>query len=166
MSKIGRISLQILAVTAFSAVLALIVNGLREEGLSLVVPFPPEYRCPSRMAEGVGTGIKDALQSFAKGEILFVDARPREAFEKGHIRGAISVPYSFVEALPQEAVDRIKGHTTVIVYCNSKDAERSRLMAGELSESGVKGVSYLEGGFLEWVKGGGSYSGQAPRAYE
>jgi rhodanese-related sulfurtransferase len=166
MSKIARISLQIMVVTAFSAVLGLIVNDLREEGLSLVMPFPPEYRCPSRMAEGVGTGIKDALQAFGRSDVLFVDARPAEAFQKGHIQGAISIPYSFLEVVPQEAVERIKHHRRIIIYCNSKSGERSKLMAGELSESGLKGVTYLQGGFLDWVKGGGRYSGQAPQTYE
>ena len=166
MNKSGRIILQIAVVTAFSATLALIVNGVREEGLSLVAPFPPEYRCPSRMEEGIGTGTKDALRAFASGEVLFVDARTSEAFEKGHIWGAISAPYSFLEAVPQEAVEQIKHHKKIIVYCNSKGSERSKHMAGELSESGLKGVSYLQGGFLEWVKGGGRYTGQAPHGYE
>jgi rhodanese-related sulfurtransferase len=166
MNKVGRFILQIVVVTTFSAALALIVNGARREGLSLVMPFPPEYRCPSRIVEGVGMGIKDALQAFARGDVLFVDARISEAFEKGHIWGAISVPYSFLEVVPQEAVDQIKRYKKIIVYCNSKGAERSKLMAGELSESGLKGVSYLQGGFLGWVRGGGRYSGQAPHGYE
>jgi rhodanese-related sulfurtransferase len=166
MNKVGRIILQIAAVTTFSAALALTVNGVRREGLPLVMPFPPESLCPSRTAKGVGTGIKEALQAFARGEVLFVDARTSEAFGKGHILGAISVPYSFLEPVPQEAIERIKRHKKVIVYCNSKDAERSKLMAGELSESGVKGASYLEGGFWGWVRGGGRYSGQAPDGYE
>jgi rhodanese-related sulfurtransferase len=166
MNKVVKIILQIAAVTSFSAALALAVNGIRKEGLPLVMPFPPESRCPSRTAEGVGTGVKDALQALAREEVLFVDARTSEAFGKGHIWGAISVPYSFLEPVPQEAIERIKRHKKVIVYGNSRSAERSKLMAGELSESGVKGASYLEGGFWGWVKGGGRYSGKAPAGYE
>jgi rhodanese-related sulfurtransferase len=60
----------------------------------------------------------------------------------------------------------LKRFRTVIIYCNTKDSENSSLMAGELSEEGVEGVAYLEGGFLEWVREEGKYTGQRPEHYE
>lgn len=38
------------------------------------------------------TDIEEAKASFDRGEALFVDLRSREAYERSHIPGAISVP--------------------------------------------------------------------------
>jgi rhodanese-related sulfurtransferase len=160
--------MQALIVLMFSVGLALAVNTLRSQGLALVVPFPPEYQCQSRASAGHPLKVAQALKSYMPGkeEAVFVDARPPELFEIGHIKGAIDVPYSFIESTPKEIIDRLKRFRTVIIYCNSNDSEKSKLMAGELSQAGVDGVFYLEGGFLEWVKEGGEYTGQRPEQYE
>lgn len=100
------------------------------------------------------------------GKTLFVDARSETSFDRGHIEGALSLPYSFLDPVPADVVARLRKAGGIIVYCNTKHAERSRLMAGELSDAGLKGVSYLEGGFLEWVKARGPYTGQNPEDYE
>jgi rhodanese-related sulfurtransferase len=160
--------MQALIVLMFSVGLAFAVNALRSQGLALVVPFPPEYQCPSLSSAGHPLKVAQALKSNSPGkeDAVFVDARPRELFEIGHIEGAIDIPYSFIEPTPKEIIHRLKRFRTVIIYCNSKDSEKSKLMAGELSQAGVEGVFYLEGGFLEWVKEGGKYTGQKPEQYE
>jgi rhodanese-related sulfurtransferase len=166
MKKAGKTILQITCVIAFSTVLALIVNGIRVEKLPLVAPFPPEYQCPSQMTEGLAVQVEEALSRHGREQILFVDARSGESFDRGHIEGAVSVPYSFLDPVPADAVALLRKSRDIIVYCNTRHAERSRLMAGELSDAGLKGVYYLEGGFLEWVNAQGSYTGQKPEDYE
>jgi rhodanese-related sulfurtransferase len=160
--------MQALIVLMFSAGLAFAVNALRPKGLPLVVSFPPEYQCPSLVQPGRSLKVAQALKSNIPGQrnVVFVDARPRELFEIGHIEGAIDVPYSFVESTPKEIIHRLKRFRMVIVYSNTKDSEESKLMAGELSQAGVEGVFYLEGGFLEWVREGGKYTGRKPEQYE
>lgn len=101
-----------------------------------------------------------------KRDTIFVDARSEEEFVKGHIEKAVNIPYLFVEPVPGEAIATLRKYERVIVYCNTESAELSRIMAGELSYTGVKGAAYLEGGFLEWVRGGGKYTGQRPDGYE
>lgn len=166
MNQGPRIILQIAAVIALSIVLALIVNGMRPERLPLVMPFPPQYECPSRITVGLAIKAEEALSRSGRGQILFVDARAREVFEKGHIEGAINLPYSFLDPVPVEALASLRNSGEVVVYCNSSHLERSRLMAGELADAGLKSVFYLEGGFLGWVKAQGSYTGEKPENYE
>jgi rhodanese-related sulfurtransferase len=164
----AKTCIQALIVLMFSAGLAFAVNALRSQGLPLVMPFPPEYQCPSLAHAGRPLKVAQALKSNIPGQedTVFVDARPHELFEIGHIRGAINVPYSFIEPTPKEIISRLKRFRTIIIYCNTKDSEESELMAGELSQAGVEGVFYLEGGFLEWVREGGKYTGQRPEQYE
>ena len=166
MKKVRNMILQIVALIVFSTALAFIVNGFRTEGLPLVMPFAPEYQCPSRMTEGLAIEIEEALAQHGRGRALFVDARARESFEQGHIEGAINLPYSFLNPVPAAAVAGLRRSGHIIVYCNTRHDERSRLMAGELSDGGLKNVTYLEGGFLGWVKAQGSYTGQKPQEYE
>jgi rhodanese-related sulfurtransferase len=107
-----------------------------------------------------------ALTMFGRGDVVFVDARPSQAFEKGHIEKARNIPYSFIDRLGKETVRELKRYKSVIIYCNRKDAQVSMTMAGELAEEGVAGATYLEGGFLEWVKAGGKYDGERPIQYD
>lgn len=167
MKESGRIFAQIVVLIACSVALALLVNGVRKEDrLPLVMPFAPEHRCAAKMAEGRAIPVEEALGQYGREGAVFVDARSREAYEKGHIMNAISLPYSFLEAVPRETVDRLRKDGIIIVYCNSESVERSKLMAGELSEAGLKEVSYLLGGFLGWVRAGGPYAGHKPEGYE
>lgn len=166
MSSILLLSSQVLTVLVVAAVLGLVTNSARKDGLPLVAPFPPEYLC--RSASGAATPIETAAAKavFGRRGTIFVDARTREEFDRGHIEGALSVPYLFVEPVASSAVSSLKGYDRVIVYCNTKDAELSRLMAGELSQAGVKEVFYLAKGFRGWAEAGGKHTGEMPLGYE
>ena len=161
-----KISGQALCVIMVSTALAFAVNALRPLPLSLVMPFPPEYRCSTTPQSGLPMRVELALTMFGRGDVVFVDARPSQAFEKGHIEKARNLPYSFIDPVGGETVRELKRYKSVIIYCNRKDAQVSMTMAGELSEEGVAGATYLEGGFLEWVKAGGKYDGGRPIQYD
>jgi len=161
-----KISAQALCVIMVSTALAFAVNALRPLPLSLVMPFPPEYRCSTTPQSGLPMRVELALTMFGRGDVVFVDARPSQAFEKGHIEKARHIPYSFIDPVGEETVRELKRYKSVIIYCNRKDAQVSITMAGELSEEGVAGANYLEGGFLEWVKAGGEYVGERPMQYD
>lgn len=166
MSGYPLLFLQIFAVLLVATALALFSNSTREDGLPLIVPFPPEYRCRSAAGAAVPIETTAALRLFGRAGTLFVDSRTREEFAQGHIEGAVNVPHLFVEPLPASAVSSLRGHDRVVVYCNTEEAEVSRLMAAELSEAGIKGVFYLLGGLRGWAEAGGRVAGQAPKRYE
>ena len=166
MSDSIKITAQALCVIIVSTALSFAVNALRPQPLSLVMHFPPEYRCSALPQSGLPVRVNLALSMFGRGDVAFVDARPSIAFKKGHIEHARNIPYSFIDPIREEDIRELKSYRTVIVYCNSRDAQVSMVMAGELSQEGVAGVAYLEGGFLEWVKAGGKYNGERPDQYD
>jgi len=161
-----KISGQALCVILVSTALAFAVNALRPLPLSLVMPFPPEYRCSTMPRSGLAIKVELAMAMFGRGDVVFVDARPSQAFEKGHIEKARNIPYSFIDPVGEETLRELKRYKAVIVYCNRKDAQVSMSMAGELSEDGVAGVTYLEGGFLGWTNAGGKHTGERPIQYD
>ncbi|XP_038978826.1 rhodanese-like domain-containing protein 17 isoform X1 [Phoenix dactylifera] len=89
----------------------------------------------------------------------YLDVRMREDFEKGHVEGAINVPfYSSVtpqgkEKNPQfiEHVSSIYGKDDhFIVGCRS--GVRSKLATLDLLNSGFKNVKNMQRGYLSWVE--------------
>jgi rhodanese-related sulfurtransferase len=166
MNEFKKIALQIAAVLILSASLAFITNAARDARLPLVTPFPPTYQCPSSEKPGSPMELQTALSLYGKAGTLFVDARKSDAFSQGHIEGARHIPYSFVEPVPKETLESLRGYSSIIVYCNREDSEAGKLMAGEFAQAGIKGVVYLEKGFAGWVKAGGRYTGKAPEGYD
>jgi rhodanese-related sulfurtransferase len=166
MNEFKKIALQIAAVLILSASLAFITNAARDDRLPLVTPFPPTYQCPSSEKPGSPMELQTALSLYGKAGTVFVDARKSDAFRQGHIEGARHIPYSFVEPVPKETLESLRGYSSIIVYCNREDSEAGKLMAGELAQAGMKGVVYLEKGFAGWVKAGGRYAGKAPEGYD
>ncbi|MBN1106885.1 MAG: rhodanese-like domain-containing protein, partial [Deltaproteobacteria bacterium] len=161
-----RILLQMLAVVVFSAALAFLVNEARENRLPLIMPFPPEYRCPSGLGAVPFIAPESALKSWGRSDTLFVDARSEEEFQRGHIEGSLNIPYLHAEFTSAEVLDRLRAYKMVIIYCNTRDARLSRLMCAELVQAGIGGATYLQGGGPAWVAAGGKYAGQRPLDYE
>jgi rhodanese-related sulfurtransferase len=83
---------------------------------------------------------------------LFVDARPREAYERGHVLGALSLPMT-TGVVDERALAIVRGARTVITYCDtSGDCASSKRLAGLLAEAGLPDVRVLRGGFPLWME--------------
>lgn len=166
MSELKKIVAQIALVLILSAGVAFFTNAARDDRLPWVMPFPPTYQCPSSEKPGLPMDLQTALSLYGKAGTVFVDARKSDAFQAGHIQGARHIPYSFVEPMSKQILDSLRDFKSIIVYCNTKDSEASKLLAGEFAQAGISGVAYLEKGLAGWVKAGGPYTGKAPEAYD
>lgn len=80
--------------------------------------------------------------------IVIVDVRPQEKFDKGHIPGAINVPVT--EITDQTAVAFPDKKADILVYCGT--GEKSRVAAIRLAKLGYEHVIEITGG-LEFWKG-------------
>lgn len=87
------------------------------------------------------------------GALLWIDARSREDFDKGHIRGALLLNQeSWADLLWQhrEVIEGIEG-SPVIVYCGGQRCQRSGEIAERLrSELGLDPVYVLKGDWRQW----------------
>jgi 3-mercaptopyruvate sulfurtransferase SseA len=89
------------------------------------------------------------------GLYVFLDARGDEAFEHGHIPGALQCdPYGSAATIDAIA-GRVLGTVKVIAYCNGGACEDSILLCQELVKRGVpKETLYVfKGGWEEWTNG-------------
>ncbi|HJU48511.1 MAG TPA: molybdopterin-synthase adenylyltransferase MoeB [Gaiellaceae bacterium] len=94
----------------------------------------------------------------APGAPLFVDVRPPDEWEEGHIPGAVHAPRNNLESrIEGLAPDKSR---EIVVYCGS--GARSAFAARALHELGYESVTNLAGGFADWKRNG--YEFTTPRS--
>jgi rhodanese-related sulfurtransferase len=80
----------------------------------------------------------------------FVDPRTLLDYRKGHIPGAIHLPYENV----REQTRRLQPYTTIIVYGDSYNSTIAQAMSKTLIELGFDDVRTLRGGLRAWQDAG------------
>ena len=84
---------------------------------------------------------------------MFVDCRPRDEFQAGHISAALSMP-SAHDPSPS-ALAALRGAHTIVAYCDAKGGcESSQRLAARLTELGLADVKILRDGLPGWLQRG------------
>ena len=85
--------------------------------------------------------------------VIWVDARPDNEFERDHIPGAILLNEDrWIELLPQ-FLGQWSPEKRVVVYCSAQSCNASRDVAKRLrDEAQLKNVFILDGGWEGWLK--------------
>jgi rhodanese-related sulfurtransferase len=77
-----------------------------------------------------------------KADVLIIDVQPRSVYEKGHLRGAVSLPWT--PMLTEAQVAGLPRHKPVVVYCDCGPGEADSASMGErLMELGFDDVRVL-----------------------
>jgi rhodanese-related sulfurtransferase len=92
------------------------------------------------------TGPVELERELREGDVVIVDVRAAEDYEKAHVPGAISLPEDRWER--PEGLDRQRVN---VLYCYSQVCHLAARAAVELSSQGYP-VRELEGGFKAWQK--------------
>ncbi|MBI3943171.1 MAG: hypothetical protein HY326_09180 [Chloroflexi bacterium] len=71
----------------------------------------PQQQAPADNA--VRISIEDAAKKLGQPNVLFIDARTAQEYQKGHIKGAISIP----EGEAQNRLNQIPRDKDLIIYC-------------------------------------------------
>jgi len=84
---------------------------------------------------------------------LWIDARPRDEFEKEHIPGAMLLNTEEWDVLLPAVLTAWAPDRKLVVYCSKQTCGASREVARRLhEEAGLKNVFVLQGGWEEWLK--------------
>jgi len=122
---------------AFGASSALAQDDLGGPDDASMVP-PPTFIKPAEVLKMM----QDHDTSF-----VLVDTQPEEAFEDGHIPGAINYPW-VPQVKPPISLPRDK---MLVFYCPCNHDEDSIDMYKKLAEFGYLNTKILEGGWYKWV---------------
>ena len=151
MAKGLAILLGLAVITAFA------VNFLSPKGIALVGQWDESQGVITARAKDdvvdYDLEIDDvniAKQIYGSGEAVFVDARSREDYEEGHIKGAVSLPFGqfhdFIDAFKAQ----YSTASTIVTYCSGRTCDDSHLLAQLLFEQGYTEVSVFIDGYPGW----------------
>ncbi|MFQ5660786.1 MAG: rhodanese-like domain-containing protein [Gammaproteobacteria bacterium] len=85
-------------------------------------------------------------------DFVLIDSLPVEAYRKGHLPGAISIPSDDIIA---ESPRRLPDcHVEIVVYCSNGPCKRSDKAAARLTRLGYTNVRDYHEGKADWVAAG------------
>ena len=90
----------------------------------------------------------DVASSVEAGAVL-VDSRGPKSYAKGHIDGAISIPWRNQDAYSQLPGDKT---TALVFYCGGPQCSASTRGCAEAKKRGYTNISEFKGGYPEWSK--------------
>ncbi len=131
--------IQVITLLFLSIFLGVGFNLVRKDGLF-------KKKCSS---SDFSVDIFTAKRWFYEGKAVFVDARPKEFYEKSHIKGAINIPPEYTEKLIKQL--NLPKDKMIITYCDDKSCGLSKELALELYSLGFDNVYYLKEGFKGWL---------------
>ena len=99
-------------------------------------------------------GLAQVKELYDGKEATIVDARDRETFAAGHIKGAISLPLGEADGGLAVFQTRTGAATTIVVYCNGFDCHDSMDLGERLLKAGYRTVYVFLGGYPEWRDAG------------
>lgn len=124
------------------------VNAARPDGIPLVAARAYDVLVPCPEPLGEVEALAPSDPRLRTGRTLVLDAREGAAHAARHLDGAWSVPFDYLDRVPDETVRRVaaSGATLVAVYGDGDDPDSGRELARELSGRGVRNVGYVAGG--------------------
>jgi len=150
----GGIIRDALILLLLAAILALGINAVRTDGISLVAEKDFEILVPCPDPTGEATAIDPNDPMIGDRTTLLIDARLHEAHEAWHLPRSLSQPFDWLAQ--QDEVDRQaagiaraiarSGKHNVVVYGDGGNPDSGRHWAMLLSAAGIKNVVFVTGG--------------------
>jgi rhodanese-related sulfurtransferase len=83
-------------------------------------------------------------------KFVFVDARSRDDFDKGHIKGAISLPVGQFDEKIEAFLGQYPPEKAIITYCSGRTCEDSHRLAQLLLAFGYTEINVFIDGYPGW----------------
>ena len=158
-----RAAWQILALVILSAVAALAVNALRADRLPLVGDWSVAARITTSTGERMDISLNEAEKLFFTDAAVFIDARSEEEYARGHIQGALSLPWHDVALSFIAVTQDMDMETQIVTYCDGETCELSHDLALFLRDAGFVNTRVLVNGWTLWQQAGLPMEAGEPR---
>lgn len=142
---------QSMAVLIIALGIGLSVNFLRDQRLPLVPDLSMGVQINSAaVGDNLVIALEDAEALYFDQQAVFLDARSREQYRRGHIEGAKSLPWEDFDRRFPEAMSGIPRDAIIITYCDGESCNLSRELASALMAKGYDQVRVLVDGWKLW----------------
>ena len=152
---------EIVILVGVSVILAFVVNTLSSRGIELIGQWDTEQGVisanPTTTEEWKPQEIDSvsrAKEEFDRGGVLFVDARPLDNYQDGHIQGATSLPVGEFDERIESFLNRYSPDQPIVTYCSGRTCEDSHELAQFLTDAGYTNVRIFIEGFPGWESEG------------
>ena len=143
-----------------SAVIGMTYNALSGKGIALVGSWSSKMTSdsllvPPSYVEGIdpqAISLDDAMMYFQSKEAIFLDARYKDEFDYGHIKGAINLPFEEFDKYYYSVKNKLPLDRTLIIYCSGTECEASLFLARLLRGLGYRNLKVFFGGWEGWQK--------------
>jgi rhodanese-related sulfurtransferase len=125
--------------------LGLLFNFANPNGIHLL---PEGFRQPAPAMLDAKTAREKQLTE----TVLFVDARPAEFFNQGHIAAAVNLPLALFDFVYMMRFGNLAPQTEIIVYGRNISRRYDEQAARRLAARGHPNVKILVGGVIAWQK--------------
>jgi len=85
-------------------------------------------------------------------DAVLLDARPRAAYDAGHIPGALSFPAEAMDEAFADAAGLLAPERAVLAYCDSPSCDEALQVLEFLSRTGLTNLLFYAGGWEEWSR--------------
>ncbi|MBE2287435.1 MAG: rhodanese-like domain-containing protein [Prosthecobacter sp.] len=98
----------------------------------------------------------EAIQERWKGQVLWIDARPQEHFDAGHVPDALLLNEQKFEQQLVNYLDILQTNTKpIVVYCSAAKCDASRHVLERLKQVlPIENAFVLKGGWKAWQQAG------------
>jgi rhodanese-related sulfurtransferase len=146
-------------IVLLAVLVGFVYNAVSPRGIDLIRKERPlawssdasGHATPSTSSRPTFIDIDQAVKIFQRGDGLFIDARHEDEFNEGHIKGAISLPLSGLEAHP-DLVRGLPKDTLIVTYCSGEECALSIDLGERLALLGFTDVKVFFSGWLDWKK--------------
>lgn len=144
-------------IVCIGIVLAIAVNQMRPNSIVLFdksVLVEEDLTAAVIMQELDGLHAITPNMAYAKmkvKDVLFVDARHPNEYNKGHVHGAINMPFEQFSNYINDFLEMYPPDTVIVVYCDGKNCEQSEFLGQELVYAGYATVYYMEPNWQSWL---------------
>ena len=126
------------------------INQFRDTRLPLFDDWSMKARLTTPSGVRLDISLVEAKKLFLKKAAIIIDARPNDDYEKGHIKGAHSLPWDEVDQKFMTVTKDISNDTPIITYCDGETCELSHHLANFLLDLGFTNVRILVNGWTKW----------------
>ena len=148
---------EVMIILGVSIITAFTVNYFSPNGIALIGQWDPSIGVVDAKSKEFQdnfipeiTDVTAAKKLFDSGSMLFVDARNQDAYEQGHIQGAVSFPVGRFA----EEIDPFKNtyptSTSIITYCSGRECNDSHKLAQLLFMEEYTEVKIFIDGYPAW----------------
>jgi rhodanese-related sulfurtransferase len=98
--------------------------------------------------------LKQAQLIAGAGTHVILDARPADDYRRGHLPGAVSLPYASVEQHMEDVQKLLTPAQPIMTYCSGENCDESFLLTLYLRRQGFTNAVLFTGGFTQWKTAG------------